>query len=124
MAVSEPGMTIAEQIYTRTPRNGLAKCNFKLSASKTVINPKSTVILVWIWDSGTLQASPRRIAPLASCNKPEKVGRLKSFIGAYKVLARVTLSSTITTGHCVAGRQSHERINWSDDLLAFFHHAQ
>ena len=44
----------------------LSKCNLKLSASKTVINPKSTVILGWIRDSGTLQASPHRIAALAS----------------------------------------------------------
>ena len=42
----------------------LSKCNLKLSAS--VINPKSTVILGWIRDSGTLQASPHRIAALAS----------------------------------------------------------
>ena len=39
----------------------LSKCNLKLSASKTVINPKCTVILGWIWYSGTLQASPHRI---------------------------------------------------------------
>ena len=85
----------------------LFKCNFKLSASKTVINLKSTVILGWIWDSGTLQASPHRTAALASYSKPETVGRLKSFIGAYKVLASVipqcsTLPSpldTVVAGH-------------------------
>ena len=104
----------------------LSKCNLKLSASKTVINPKSTVILGWIWDSGTLQASPHRIAALASCSRLETVGRLKSFIGAYKVLARVipqctSLLSPLDT--VVAGRLSHERINWSDDLLTSFHRA-
>ena len=41
----------------------LSKCNLlKLSASKTVINPKSTVILGWIWEYGTLQAFPNGIA--------------------------------------------------------------
>ena len=30
----------------------LSKCNLKLSASNIVINPKSTVMLGWIWDSG------------------------------------------------------------------------
>ena len=44
--------------------HALSKCNLKLSAS--VINPKSTVILGYIRDSGTLQASPHRIAALAS----------------------------------------------------------
>ena len=61
----------------------LSKCNLILSASKTVIcNPKSTVILGWIWDFGTLQASPHRTVALASCSKPETVGRPKSFIAA------------------------------------------
>ena len=67
----------------------LSKCILKLSASNIVINSKSTVILGLIWDSRTLQASPHRIAALASCSKPETFGRLKSFIGACKVLARV-----------------------------------
>ena len=105
----------------------LSKCNLKFSASKIVINPKSTVILIWIWDSGTLQASPHRIAALASCRKPETAEHLKSFIGAYNVLSRVipqcsALLSPLNT--VVAGRQSHERISWSDDVLAFFYHAQ
>ena len=34
-----------------------AKCNLKLSTSKTVISPIFTVILCWIWDS-TLQPPP------------------------------------------------------------------
>ena len=105
----------------------LSKCNLKLSTSKTVINPKSTVILCWIWDSDTLQASPHQIAALASCSKPETIDRLNSFIGAYKVLAQVilqcsTLLSPLYT--VVAGSQSHKRINWSDDLLTCFHHVQ
>ena len=40
--------------------------NLCLSAVKTVINPKSTTILGWIWNCGTLKASPHRIAALAS----------------------------------------------------------
>ena len=105
----------------------LSKCNLKLSASKTVINPKSTVILCWIWDSDTLQASPHQIAALASCSKPETIGGLNSFIGAYKVLAQVilqcsTLMSPLYT--VVEGGQSHKRINWSDDLLTCFHRVQ
>ena len=32
---------------------------------KLVINPKSIVVLAWIWDSGTLQASLHQIATLA-----------------------------------------------------------
>ena len=95
----------------------LSKWSLKLSASNIVINPKSTVILGWIWDSSTLQASPHRIAALASCNKPEKVGRLKSFIGAYKVLARVIPQFSAL----LVSREDYLR---SDNLLPFFHDAQ
>ena len=68
------------------------------------------MILGWIWNSGALQASPHRIAALASCSKLETVGRLKSFIGAYKILTRVipqcsALLSPLDT--VVAGRQAH-----------------
>ena len=94
-----------------TSASGSSKYNLKLSTSKTVIKPKFTVILGWIWNSGALQASPHRIAALASYSKLlETLGSLKSFIGAYKVLARVipqcsALLSPLDT--VVAGRQSH-----------------
>ena len=100
---------VAAQVETSA--SGSSKYNLKLSTSKTVINPKSTVILGWIWNSGALQASPHRIAALASYSKLlETLGSLKSFIGAYKVLARVipqcsALLSPLDT--FVAGRQSH-----------------
>ena len=67
----------------------LNHCNLRLSAAKTVICPKSTTILGWIWNQGTLSASPHRIAVLSSCPPPSTVKGLRSFIGAYKVLGRV-----------------------------------
>ena len=45
----------------------LHKCDLWFSASKTIINPQSTTILYWVWNSGTLSASSHRIAALASC---------------------------------------------------------
>ncbi|KAK3716560.1 hypothetical protein QZH41_006392 [Actinostola sp. cb2023] len=105
----------------------LQKCNLRLSASKTVINPKSTTILGWIWNSGTLTASPHRIATLASCPKPDTVNRMRSFIGAFKVLSRVIpgCSSLLTPlDDTVAGRQSQDPIVWTDDLCTTFTNAQ
>ncbi|XP_038064669.1 uncharacterized protein LOC119735050 [Patiria miniata] len=67
----------------------LYKCDLPLSAKKTVICPKTTTILGWVWSLGTLRGSPHRVATLASCSIPEKVAGLRSFIGAYKVLAYV-----------------------------------
>ena len=58
-----------------------------LSPSKTTIAPKKTVILGWIWESGTIRASPHRLSSLATCAPPKTVKGMRSFIGAYKVLA-------------------------------------
>ena len=44
----------------------LNRCNLRLSPTKTIISPKSTTILGWIWSQGTLSASPHRIAVLSS----------------------------------------------------------
>ena len=96
----------------------LYQCNLHLSASKTEVNPTST-ILAWIWRSGTLQASPHRIATLASCPAPETVARMRSFIGAYKLLAGVLPNCSrfmAPLDDIVAGRQSIT-LPEADDLL-------
>lgn len=51
----------------------LNECDLKLSASKTVIAPRKATVLGWIWQQGTLSASPHRTATLASCEMPTKV---------------------------------------------------
>ena len=105
----------------------LSRCYLRLSASKTVIAPLSTTILGWIWNQGTLAASPHRIAPLSSCSPPETVRGLGSFIGAYKVLGRVLphCSQIISDlDSAIAGKQSLERIVWTDELLHSFQNAQ
>ena len=38
--------------------SALANCDLRLSAPKTVVNPKSTMILGWIWSSRSLRACP------------------------------------------------------------------
>lgn len=57
----------------------LHKASLRLSASKTIINPTQ----------GTLRANPHRVSTLSSCSPPNKIGGMKSFIGAVKFLARV-----------------------------------
>ena len=105
----------------------LHKCDLHLSASKTIINPQSTTILGWNWNCGTLSASPHRIAALASCPAPDTVARMRSFIGAFKVLSRVIPGcSTLLAklDDTVAGRESNEPIQWTDDLRTSFRNAQ
>lgn len=105
----------------------LHRCDLCLSPTKTVINPKETTILGWIWNAGTLRASPHRVNTLASCPLPNTVGQMRSFVGAYKVLSRVI-------PHCskhlapfddvTAGRQSQDTISWTDELRNSFLKAQ
>ena len=107
--------------------DALARCNLRLSASKTVIRPKTTTILGWIWSQGSLSASPHRVAALATCSPPESVKGMRSFIGAYKVLSRVL-------PHCsqlmdplessLADLQSHNHVQWDANLRQKFTTAQ
>ena len=105
----------------------LQRNNLKLKPSKTVICPKSTTILGWIWSQGTLSASPHRLATLSTCPVPETVKGLRSFIGAYKVLGRVLESCSqiiAPLDDSIAGMTSNEKIVWSENSLNHFHTAQ
>ena len=117
---------IADDLYCggNTPREllhnwkrvlqALHKCNLRLSAHKTIISPKTTNILAWIWKAGSLSASPHRFNTLATYAEPNTVARLRSFIGAYKVLSCVIpgRSSYLAPLDAVtAGRPSQESIN-------------
>ena len=105
----------------------LDQCDLRLSARKSIICPKSANILGWIWSNGTIAASPHRIASLSAVSPPSTVQKLRSFIGAYKVLSRV-LKGYATylqpLEKVVAGRSSHEKITWSDELYQQFKTAQ
>ena len=105
----------------------LSACDLKLSASKTIICPKKTMILGWIWSQGTLQACPHRIATLSTCSTPTTIRGLRSFIGAYKVLARVLPNCAKLLGpleDMTAGKQSQDKITWSAPLRVAFNSAQ
>ena len=103
-------------------KNGLC-----ISAAKTVICPKSTVVLGWLWKNGSLQATQHKIVSLANCSPPEKVTDMRSFIGAYKVLARVLpncASYIVPLDKCISCKQSKDSIEWTDSLRDAFHKAQ
>lgn len=52
-------------------RQRLQNNNFTLSASKTVICPKETTILGWLWKSGTLSRSAHKVSPLTTVSPPK-----------------------------------------------------
>ena len=122
------GNTI-DELYNnwRSVLQALYNSNLRLSAKKTIICPKTTVILGWIWSNGTLQASPHRVSTLSTCTPPDTVRGLRSFIGAYKFLARVLpkCSSFMSPlDDVVSGCPSREKINWTDHLQDAYKSAQ
>ena len=105
----------------------LSRNNLGISATKTVITPKTTVVLGWVWENGTIRASPHRISTIASVDPPKTVKALRSFIGAFKVLSRVLqgyAEKIQPLDAAVAGKQSQDQISWTDDLLGAFSSAQ
>jgi len=123
------GGSTPEELLSSLSRvlEALEKGNLKLSAHKTVICPKSTSVLGWIWSQGTIVASPHRISSLCQAQPPGTVRGLRSFIGAYKILSRVLpgCSAIISPlDDAIAGLESHTKIVWTDDLRHKFAHAQ
>jgi hypothetical protein len=105
----------------------LSQSGLHLSGPKTVIGPRTTTILGWKWHQGTIQASSHRITTLSTCSPPEKVGGLRSFIGAYKVLARVLPQCSTylsTLDNAVANHNTKDKVIWSDQLRESFKTAQ
>ena len=98
-----------EKVLQALNQNGL-----KLSASKTIICPKTVCILGWIWENGTIRASPHKVSPLATIDPPSTVGRLRSYIGSYKFLSRVTRSYSELLHpleEIIAGRDKSKKIS-------------
>ena len=105
----------------------LQKCNLHLSPSKTTICPRSTTILGWVWTQGCLSASTHRIATLSTCQPPDTVRGLRSFIGAYKALSRVLPKCSqllAPLDEAISGQESRNAVQWSDTLLENFRTAQ
>ena len=101
--------------------------NLSLCAPKTIIAPRSTLLLGWKWSSGTLQASTHRVSALQCVEPPTTVQSMRSFIGAYKVLGRVLKGHAALLApldDSVAGRQSREKIVWTEALHDAFSNAQ
>jgi len=75
----------------------------------------------------TNRASPHHISTLSACSAPSTVRKLRSFIGAYKALARVLPQCACMIGpldDVVAGQLSSTSIQWTDELLKLFKIAQ
>ena len=65
-------------------KRALHKCNLHLSAHNTIISPKTTTVLGWIWTASSLSASPHRLNTLTTYPEPSTVCQLRSFLGHTK----------------------------------------
>ncbi len=101
--------------------------NLRLSPKKTEICPVKTTLLGWVWNAGKISVSSHKLNPLASCEKPKTVKGLRSWIGAYKHIKACiphysSLLSDLETA--VGGRDSKERVTWTEQLTSAFQTAQ
>ena len=126
------GNTIPELLGNwRRVLSRLSEANLKLSPSKTIVCPKSVMILGWIWNEGSLTASPHRQNTLATCDKPTTTKALKSWLGAYKTLARVipNCSQLLSPLEEILVSLKQEelastRISWTSELSLAWDNAQ
>ena len=98
-----------------------------LAASKTIICPRIANILGWTRSEGKISVSQHKIATLASCKLPDTLTGLRSFLGAYTILGRVTLDCAhllASLENAISGMQSKDAVRWTDDLITHFENAQ
>jgi len=105
----------------------LSDNDLRLSAPKTIILPRSTVVLGWIWNQGTLAASSHQISPLVRAEPPKTVKELRSFVGSFRSLSKVIENASKIVApleSLAAGRQSSEKISLSESSLACFNNVK
>ena len=105
----------------------LEAAGLRVTATKTVIGPKETTVLGWVWKEGQLVASPHKVASLSMCARPTSVKEMRSFLGAYKVLARVIPKCSHflqPLTRSTAGKTSQQKLEWTDTLVSAFEYAQ
>lgn len=101
--------------------------NLRLSPTKTVICPITTTVLGWIWSAGTISVSPHKLNPLTTCHPPTTVKALRGWCGAAKhIKACLPQYSTLLADldNATAGKQSRDKIVWTDKLKSAFENAQ
>ena len=105
----------------------LDKSSLRPSPAKTIICPRSTTILGWLWEQGTLAASPHTANALATCLLPTTTTDLKSFVGSVKAIARVIpgcASLLSPLEDAIKNREPKTPLVWSDAATSAFQDVQ
>ena len=105
--------------------NILDKCDFRLSATKTVICPKSPTILRWVRSSSHVGVRRHQVATLSSCHSPTTT-KSRSIGGAYlRVFYGMRVATLLSPlDNVCAGRPSRYGMLWTDKLNAALAKAQ
>ena len=103
------------------------EADLRLSAPKTIIVPKKTIILGWVWNTGTLSCSPHKLTPLATIEPPQTATSMRAFLGAFRALSRcipryASLASPLEDS--IKGIQGSQKITWTPDLQKSFQSLQ
>ena len=115
-------LNLWNSVLERLCMNGL-----KLSPDKTVCCPTSTMILGWLWESGSIRPTSHRLNALMICEPPKTVKGLRSFIGCYKYMSR-SLPFYADILHpleeACSSLNSSNKLAWSDQLVSAFNKAK
>ena len=118
------GNTIAELLRNwSVVLQRLEENNLSISAKKTVICPKRTTILGWIWESGTITVSPHKILTLTKVTAPKTCKQMRSYIGAFKAMSRcIPMHSSLMSPleNSIKGLDSSQHVTWTEPLLHHF----
>ena len=104
--------------------------NLKISPEKTLIFPKQTDILGWVWkEGGYLEASPHRKLALTNTkiNDIRTIQDMRSWIGLFKTLHMITPSISHILAPFeeeVASKDSKESFTWNFELEKKFREAK
>ena len=101
----------------------LKRCNMTIKPSKLVIAPKSTILFGWEFSEQAWRPSIHKINPLEAAPEPTTVKQMRSWLGAAKQLS-AGLKDYAKVFHplelAAAGKQSAEKIEWSESLRNSF----
>ena len=122
------GQTVLELLSNWT---NVLRClhdnNLFLSANKTFICPASVSVIGWTWNNGTIEVDRHRINPLSTCEMPQNVKQLRSFIGAFRALSRCIPGYgrlLAPLEDMVAGKDSSDKLVICEELRQVFKRAQ
>ena len=98
-----------------------------LKPSKVIIAPKNSILFGWKLEGSRWLPTEHTLSALATCEAPNTVKKMRSFIGAFKQF------SDLVPGYAkllhpmelvAAGKESREPIEWTEDLTKVFKLAQ